>query len=122
MESSRDTRSRECARRLSIVQIGHRKRTLVRNVNFRIGTLVRWTQASISNHLGIEQSRRDDLEAIGYVLVYFAKGRLPWQGLKAKSKTRAFLARSKSKWGLRVLCTQEALLCFVSGPRTRSTS
>jgi len=43
--------------------------------------------ASINALAGIEQSRRDDLEAIGYVLVYLMKGKLPWQGLVAESST-----------------------------------
>ena len=62
--------------------------------------------ASLNNHLGLEQSRRDDLEALGYIFVYFLKGKLPWQGLARSSHQDKYrgIMESKMRTPIAVLC------------------
>lgn len=54
----------------------------------------------------IEQSRRDDLETIGHVLLYFLKGSLPWQGLPGRSKNEKYsnIKKKKMETSLEELC------------------
>ncbi|KAM3326784.1 casein kinase 1-like protein 7 isoform X2 [Capsicum chacoense] len=62
--------------------------------------------ASISNHLRVEQSRRDDLESLGYVLMYFLRGSLPWQGLKTGNKKQKsdMISEKMMRTPIEVLC------------------
>lgn len=61
---------------------------------------------SVNTHEGVEQSRRDDLEALGYVMMYFLRGRLPWQAVHATSKQEKYekIARIKKNTSIKDLC------------------
>ena len=61
---------------------------------------------SINVHNGVEQSCRDDLESVGYVIISLIKGKLPWQGMEACSKGEKYELMSQAKLDtpLEVLC------------------
>ena len=65
--------------------------------------------ASVNTHIGYEQSRRDDLETIGHVLLYLLKGSLPWQGLPGRSKAEKYANIKKKKKEIKIeeLCKDQ---------------
>jgi casein kinase 1 len=82
--------------------IGSKHYKIKNNLSF-VGTL---RYASLNSHKGIRQSRRDDLESMIYILIYFLKGKLPWQDVKAKQKEERhkLITEIKSKVTVESLC------------------
>ena len=73
----------ESKRKVYMIDLGLAKSYIIDNkhVPYRekkglVGTA---RYVSVNTHLGLEQSRRDDLEAVGYLLMYLLKAQLPWQ-------------------------------------------
>ena len=58
--------------------------------------------SSINSQLGFEQSPRDELESIGYMMIYFLKGELPWQNITASTKDEKFSLVLKSKLSTKI--------------------
>ena len=100
--------------KLYIIDFGLSKRYIDKNTNKHIiykegkGLTGTARYVSLNTHYGIEQSRRDDIEGIAYNIIYFAKGKLPWQGVKTKNKKEKHkkIMESKEKYNPEKLCEE----------------
>ena len=76
---------------------------------------------SINTHLGMEQSRRDDIEALGYMMVYLLRGRLPWQGMINSNPKKKYerIKKVKMETKLTLLCAgmPEEIIKFIQYAR-----
>ncbi|XP_020812270.1 casein kinase I [Drosophila serrata] len=62
--------------------------------------------ASMNAQMGVEQSRRDDMESLGYCIMYFNLGKLPWQGITAANKKQKYekILEKKHSISIETLC------------------
>jgi serine/threonine protein kinase len=99
--------------KLYCIDFGLAKKYIKKNeehVSFKTGARFCGTAryASLAAHKGYEQSRKDDLESVGYLLVYLYRGKLPWQSLKTKNKQERYriIMEKKEQISEEVLCEQ----------------
>lgn len=99
------------AHRVFIIDFGLAKKFMSsdgKHIKYKDGKSLTGTAryASINTHIGIEQARRDDMEGIGYVFMYFLRGELPWQGLRARGVKEKYekIKQKKIMTNLEDLC------------------
>jgi len=106
------------SKQLYIVDMGLCKKYVSRGVHIPERTdksltgTVRY--ASRYTHAGHEQSRRDDLEALGYMLIFLVNKRLPWMGIKHEDRREQsrLVGDMKESLSLGELC-KDLPLCFM---------
>ncbi|KAG1844157.1 kinase-like domain-containing protein [Suillus subluteus] len=76
------------------------------HVPFRHGRSLSGTPAfaSINNHLGVEPGRRDDLESLTYMLIYFLRGSLPWLTSDDKKLSNSTILERKARATIADIC------------------
>lgn len=97
--------------RIYMVDFGLAKKYLLKNnvhIPYRENKNLTGTAryASRNTHLGVEQSRRDDMESLGYVFIYFLKGSLPWQNQQGKNRNEKYEKIKEKK-----ISTPNDMLC-----------
>lgn len=68
-------------------EVAFRRQMTVRKYRSLVGTA---RFASVNAHKGLEQCRADDLESFAYMMIYMAKGQLPWEKIKAESQMERY--------------------------------